>query len=216
MRKTLLFGLLALMLNTTAYAGYQNVEFANYRSNQKVPVASSMVLDADFVVATLHFSSNTSSIEQRTLELKSFIDSIKKQASSIQGLELGEELVSISPTEKSKSVNASRSYVNIYFMLDENSDIYDATQSMYALTHEIKVPRGVTYSLSNTNLAIRDPQQYREKLLTMIKDEIQSTKNVLGDDYKVSISGLEKPVVVQKKNERQVVLFIDYKLQMAQ
>ncbi len=215
MKKPLLLALLTLNVNT-AYAGFNNVEIASYRSGRSVPVSSYIERDADYAVATLRFSSSTSSLEQRTAEFKSFIDSLNEQALSVQGLELGEEMISISPIEKRKSANASSSSINLYYTLNENANIYDAANIMNGLLQQIKPPRSVSYNLSHINLAVQDPQQYRERLLGVIGDEIKATKKALSGGYKAVFSGLDNPVTVRQKNERQVVLFIDYKLQFEQ
>jgi hypothetical protein len=46
-----------------------------------------------------------------------------------------------------------------------------------------------------------------------VKIEIDATKIALGSNYKVTISGLESPVIVRQKNDKQVTLFIDYRIQ---
>ncbi len=134
----------------------------------------------------------------------------------MQGLELGEEIISISPVEKRKSANASSSSINLYYTLNENNNIYDAADVINGFLQQIKPPRSVSYNLSNINLAVQDPQQYRAQLLGVISEEIKLTKKALSGGYKAVISGLENPVTVRQKNERQVVLFIDYKLQFDQ
>ncbi len=208
-----LLALLLLMMNT-AYAGYDQVEIASYRSTN-VPVASFINIDADYVVATVTFSSDKSSPEQRATDLKTFADSLSVLAAD-HGMELQQQVISISPTEKQKSINSSRAHANLFFKLNENNDVFAATRAMYAFIQKIQAPRGVSYSLSNTSLAVSNPESYRPKLLNLIKSDIESMKAVLGSEYKILISGLEKPVVVRQKNERELTLFIDYKLQMTQ
>ncbi len=208
--------LLFIFCATPVYAGYKYKEVIIASNTRSVPVHSSIDIDADYVVATLTFWSETRSAEQRTTELNAFAESLNTIAQSESGIDLQKGTISLSATEKQKSARSSRSHIILFYELNENNNVYSATQAMNTFIQKIQAPKNMTYNLGNTNLAIRNPAQYRDKLLRTIRADIDETKQSLGEQYKVSVSGLEKPVVVRQKDDKKVTLYIDYKLHFSE
>ena len=209
--------LLLLLSSVNAYAGFSAIVVA-YGTGD-VPVNSSIDVDAEYVAMSVSLSSDAKYPSERAKlinKLQSLISSAASQASNI---DFQQGVISLSPREKS-SFSISKSYgrssgSKLYLLskLGNGKDVYAATQEIYSFVSRIKRPDDTSLSLGNTSLAISSPQSYRGQLLEKVKAEISSTKEVIGAGYKVTISGLENPVVVRQKNDKQVTVFIDYRVQ---
>jgi hypothetical protein len=208
------------LFSLNAYAGISAIVIA-YGTGD-VPVSGSIDIEAEYVAMSVSLSSDAKYPAERAKLIQSLQNSIKSAASKAEGIDFQQGAISLSPQEKS-SFSISKSYgrssgSSFYILskLGEGKDVYSATQDIYTFISHIKTPEDTSLSLGNTSLAIISPNGYRTQLLEKIKAEIESAKKAIGSAYKVSISGLESPVVVRQKNDRQVTLFIDYRLQLSE
>jgi hypothetical protein len=187
-----------------------------------VPVNSSIDIDAEYVAMSVSLSSDAKYPSERAKLISKFQSEISNSASSDPDIDFQQGVISLSPREKS-SFSFSKSYGRsagstfyILAKLDNSKDVYTATQDIYSFIASIKEPEDTSLSLGNTTLAISSPNQYRKQLLEKVKEEIDITKNILGSGHKVSISGLENPVIVRQKDDKQVTLFIDYRIEFTE
>lgn len=213
-------GFALLLLSFNSYAGFSAVVIA-YGSGD-VPVNSSIDVEAEYVAMSVSLSSDAKYASERAKLIERLQDSIRSAASKSENTEYRQGVISLSPKEKS-SFSISNSYgrntgSKFYLLskLGNDKDIYLATQDIYKFIHRIKRPEDTSLNLGNTSLAISEPSKYRNQLLEKIKSEIKAAKEVLGPSYKVSISGLENPVIVRQKNDSIVTLFIDYQVQFGE
>lgn len=218
MRKTVIVLLHLLPFN--AYAGLFAVVVA-YRAGD-VPVSSSIDINAEYVAMSVSLSSDAKYPSERAKLISKLQSVISRSASGDPNIEFQQGVVSLSPQEKS-SFSISGSYSQgsgssfyILSKLGKEKDVYAATQDIYRFISRIQKPDDTSLSLGNTALAIRSPEQYRNQLLEKVREEIMATKKILGSGYKVSISGLENPVIVRQKNDRQVTVFFDYRIELSE
>ncbi|WNC68174.1 hypothetical protein RI845_16810 [Thalassotalea nanhaiensis] len=215
-----LLGVFLLVISVSANAGLLKVVIA-YGTGD-VPVNSSIDVDADFVALSVTITADAKMPAERAKLINKLQNIINSKASQATNIDFQQGVISLSPREKS-SFSISRSYGRnseskfyILAKLDDSKDIYSATQEIYNFISQIEIPEDTNLRLGNTSLALASPEQYRSQLLNKIKAEINSTKEVLGTEYKVSISGIENPVIVRQKNDKQVTVFIDYQIQLNQ
>ena len=199
------------------YAGYSAIVIAYGTGN--IPVSSSIDIDAEYVAMSVTLSSDAKHPSKRAKLISKLQSIISDLASSNPNIEFKQGAVSLSPQEKS-SFSISKSYSRnsgssfyILSKLENRKDVYDATQNIYSFISRVQKPDDTSLRLGNTTLAISSPEKYRKQLLEKVKAEIDETKNIMGSVYKVSISGLENPVIVKQKDDKQVTLFIDYRLE---
>ncbi|WP_370979077.1 hypothetical protein [Agaribacterium sp. ZY112] len=218
--KSVVPAIIFLFFATTVNAGFTGAIIA-YGSGG-VPVNTSIDMNTDYVAIPVYLSSDAKYPSQLAKQIAQLEASINKLASFEKGIDFQQGLISLSPRQKS-SFSISKSYGRhsgsnfyIFSKLDETRDVYAATQAVYSFISKIQVPDDAEYSLGNTSLAISNPSQYREKLLAGINAEIESTRKIFGSNYEVSISGLENPVIVRQKNDRQVTVYIDYRLEFTE
>lgn len=208
------------LFSFNAHAGFSSIVIA-YGTGD-VPVNSSIDIEAEYVAISVSLSSDAKYPEERAKLIKSLQKTISLAASKSSHIDFQQGVISLSPKKKS-SFSISKSYGRssgstfyLFSKLSERKDVYSATQDIYTFISRIKRPEDTSLRLGNISLAINEPQQYRSELLSKIRSEIDSTKEAMGSKYKVSISGLENPVVVRQKNDKQVTLFVDYRIQLSE
>ncbi len=209
-----------LLVPINIYAGSSALVIAYGTGN--VPVNSAIDIDAEYVAMSVSLSSDAKYPSKRAEFISKFQSGIRNAASNNTNIDYQQGAVSLSPREKS-SFSFSKSYSgntgsNFYLLskLDDRIDVYAATQSIYEFIKHIQKPDDTNLRLGNTSLAISTPKKYRNKLLEMVKEEINATKTVLGAGYKVTITGLENPIIVRQKNDKQVTVFIDYRFEFTE
>ncbi len=212
--------LTCLLLSVNSYAGFSAIVIA-YGTGD-VPVNSSIDIDAEYVAMSVTLSSDAKYPSERAKLISKLQSAISSSASSDPDIDFQQGVISLSPREKS-SFSFSKSYgrssgSSFYILakLDNGKDVYAATQDIYSFIARIKKPEDTSLSLGNTTLAISSPNQYRKQLLEKVKEEIDITKNILGAGYRASISGLENPVIIRQKDDKQVTLFVDYRIEFSE
>jgi len=208
------------LLSVNAYAGFSAIVIA-YGTGD-VPVNSSLDIDAEYVAMSVSLSSDAKYPSERAKLISQLQSSVSAAASKTSNIDFQQGVISLSPREKS-SFSISKSYgrssgSSFYILskLSSEKGIYAATQDIYKFISGIQKPEDTSLSLGNTSLAISSPHAYRSKLLRKVKSEINTTKEALGSTYKATVSGLENPVIVRQKNDKQVTLFIDYRIQFSE
>ncbi len=218
-----MFKIIALafsLLSFNAYAGFSSIVIA-YGTGD-VPVNSSIDIDAEYVAMSVSLSSDAKNPAERLKSISKLQFLISSAAAKNPGIEFQQGVISLSPREKSSfSISSSygRSSGSSFFILSklgDKKDIYTATQDIYNFIGGIRELEDTSLSLGDTSLAIKSPSKYRSQLLDQVKDEVNATKEILGASYKSSISGLENPVIVRQKNDKQVTLFIDYRVKFSE
>lgn len=219
-RMKYLLTVLLLILSINAHAEFSAIVIAYGTGN--TPVNSTIDVDAEYVAMPVTLSSDAKYPSERAKLISKLQSSISSAAVTNANIEFQQGAISLSPSEKS-SFSISKSYgrnsgSSFYILakLDSSMGVYVATQEIYSFIGRIKKPEGTSLRLGNTTLAISSPNKYRNQLLTLVKEEITNTKAALGEGYKVSISGLENPVIVRQKNAKQVTLFIDYRVELSE
>lgn len=215
-----LITVLLLLLSINTHAEFSAIIIAYGTGN--TPVNSSIDVDAEYVAMPVTLSSDAKYPSERAKLISKLQSLISGAATTNANIEFQQGAISLSPSEKS-SFSISKSYgrssgSSFYILakLDRGKGVYAATQEIYSFIGRIKKPEDTSLRLGNTTLAISSPHKYRNQLLTLVKDEIANTKTALGEGYKVSISGLENPVIVRQKNDKQVTLFIDYRVELSE
>jgi len=203
-----------------AHAGFSAIVIAYGTGN--TPVNSSIDVDAEYVAISVSLTSDAKYASERVKLISELQSSISGAAAEDTNIEFLQGSISLSPSEKS-SFSISKSYnrgsgssLHVLAKLASDKSAYTATQEIYNFLGSIKRPKDTSLKLGNTTLAISSPKKYRNQLITLVKEEIEDTKAILGESYKVTISGLENPVIVRQKNDKQVTVFLDYRVELSE
>ena len=212
--------IITIIFSLLSFAGSSAIVIAYGTGN--MPVNSSIDMNAEYVAMPVSLSSEAKYPSERAKLISKLQLSISSAASKALNIDFQQGVISLSPREKSTfslSKSYGRSAGSTFYILSklgDRKDVYAATQDIYSFIGRIKKPDDTSLNLGSTSLAISSPNQYRNQLLEKIKVEINATKETLGSNYRVMISGLENPVVVRQKNDKQVTLFIDYRVQFSE
>jgi hypothetical protein len=183
-----------------------------------IPVAIRIDKKADHVAVPLTIDADIDKPAERLDPINAAIGTIRTALSADPDLEVEIGVVWLSAREISKysfaSSSAGSSSVALYALgaLSGGSDVFLQTKKIYRAVNGIELPRDVSVRLGNTTLGIRDPETYRRQLLKMIRDQIAGTKQALGASGEVTVRGLEGPVLVTQKNDADVSLYLNYRI----
>lgn len=212
--------LLLITISSFANAGISSVVIA-FNGNS-VPVSAYIDVDAEYVALPLSLYSDVDNPKRRAQLLHRLQSVIVDKVNRDKSITLQLGSVSLSP-RKTSSFKFSSSYsasseTTLYLLTPfaKDSNIYSLTQKIIEFVDAIKKPDDTEIRLGNSLLAVNNPEEHRINLLKIINNEIALTKKVLGNDYKISVSGLEGAVLVKQQSDRKVRLFINYQLQLSQ
>lgn len=212
--------LLLITFSSFANAGISSVVIAF--DGNSVPVNAYVDMDAEYVALPLSLYSDVDNPKRRAQRLHKLQSVIVDKVNRDKSITLQMGSVSLSPRKTSSfkfsSSYSSSSETTLYLLTPfaKDSNIYSLTQKIIEFVDAIKKPDDTEIRLGNSLLAINNPEEHRLTLLKKIKNEIELTKKVLGNDYKVTVSRLEGAVLVKQQSDRKVRLFINYQLQLNQ
>jgi len=127
--------------------------------------------------------------------------------------------MSLSVREEAKfsSYGSASSTADIYLIapLAKDKDVFQATRDILAFIRSVPKADQVRLRLGATSLGLEEPEQYRSRLLRSLQ-EVEHTRKAMGNTRSFEVSGLESPVMVMQQDERNVVVFIPYRLKVGQ
>lgn len=102
--------------------------------------------------------------------------------------------------------------VYILSPLNEGNSLIAATKKIYQAISTFAFSEETKMRIGDTRLGINNPEQARPELLSKINTFAVESRKLLGGAGSIEIYGLEEPVSVMQSNEKEVVLFINFKL----
>ncbi len=222
MKKAILFiTALCTLASTSLYAGsgsYYVFAFSGSKST-----AVSLEKDADYVSMSLIVQSKQKEPNARFAEIKQAQNLILGKAKNQDGIMIHKGPISLSPKPISQfssissfsySQSSSTAQLHVMAKLDDKTDVYACASRIRHFLDSIKMPGKSYYSLGQIQLAIANPEQYRQEILKRISGDISFVKSTMETSGTVSITGLEQPVLVRQIDDRKVELFINYSMTM--
>jgi hypothetical protein len=132
----------------------------------------------------------------------------------VQSLSVSEQGSAFSSSSPASTPPTADTY--IIAPLGQDKDVYQATREIRGFLRSIAKPDQVRLRLGATALGVDDPEQYRPRLLPIIAKEVERTRVAIGKSRSYEVSGLESPVLVAQQDERNVVVFIPFKLKVGE
>ena len=220
MRTTCIAGVLFALLAPAAFAGGESHYVFAFSGSKSTAVA--LEKDADYVCMSLTIHSSEKEPTQRFAEIKQAQDLILARAKDQPGLLIHKGVISlspepaakISPISSSSALNASAARLHVMAKLDAYSDVYACATRIRRFFDSITMPGKSTYTLGEIQVAVADPEQYRQEILRKISADVAFVKETMQTSGTVSITGLEQPVLVRQVDDRKVELFINYSMTM--
>lgn len=217
--KTIIAALVLLLLTPLSYAGSSSVVIA-FEYNSDAPAVKIQV-PADFVAVPISIQNDLDDPVKRADAIEQSVRVITEQIKQHADMSIVFGVVSLSPRQQSKFGSFSSGYdrgssVQLYVLgtLKQNANVYAVTKKILQTVSAIAVPDKTKVSLGNTTLGLYEPEKYRNQLLGAISKSIAETKKSLGISGVVGVEGLENPVSVMQFNEKDTIIFINYKLKI--
>jgi hypothetical protein len=186
-----------------------------------VPV--SLAVPADFVSVPIHVTTDQKNTALAYDETRQTIDLISKKVKDGGQFQISMGVVSLSQHQggfgiSSGSWNQPAASAEIYLLVPFSKDrdnIFAAGAEAAKFLDTLSLPGKAKFELGTLQLAVQNPEQYRAKLLGLIGEEIKKTREGLASQGNVKVDGLEGSVLVRQADERNVELFLSYKLSVS-
>ena len=185
-----------------------------------VPVVAALDMPAEYVGVSVSIRSGAKDAARRVDEVSETRSRLTKLVSANSKLEVQWVRSSFSAQQGSSfklssSYDASsQSQLFIVGKLGDSLSIDAVTKEIITTINSVQVTGDASISTGTSSLGVMDAERFRGKLLGLIKEEIDRTKNSLGGASGIEISGVQGPVAVVQKNDREVTLFIPYHLML--
>ena len=216
MKNTLVAGILTL--SQLAHADSSSAIVIAVAYSPQGPAAR-MSVQADYVAIPINIQNDSKDPIRRSDEIEKALRALTERLAPHRDLKAKPGIISLSPREQSKSFGSSDSYggsAQLYILgsLKQDANIFAVTKRIYQIVAAIPLADGTKVTLGNTALGLDEPEQYRSQLLGLIAKSVADAKKSLGSVGVVDVEGLENPVTVMQLNDREVVLFINYRLRI--
>jgi hypothetical protein len=183
-----------------------------------VPVAASIDMPAEYVGIAVNIRSSAKNANIRLNEVAQIREKLIKAVQGKGNLEIQWVKTSFTANE-GHSFNFSSSYgsesASQMFILGKIggvSSIETVAKEIISVVAGVKPDGDASITTGNSLLAVADPERHRGKLLGLVREQIDQTTHSLGSIIEAEVSGLEAPVAVVQKNDREVTLFVPYRI----
>jgi hypothetical protein len=212
--KHLLFGLMLMMSSLACAGGGSSVIIAAGYSAQGP--AARMKVAADYVAIPISIQNDSKDPIKRSDEIEKTLRVLAEKLAAQPGLSIMPGVISLSPREQGKSFSSSDSYaggaqLHVLGSLKHNASVFALTKRIYQIVAAMPA-EGTRITLGNTSLGLDEPESYRGQLLGLIAKSVAEARKSLGAAGVVEVEGLENSVTVMQLNDREVLLFINYRL----
>jgi hypothetical protein len=213
---------LVFFATTVCYAGSASYVFVAQKSY--VPVAVKLSLAAEYVVVSVSITSNEKDALRNIENVQEAISKLSAASEKTQNIKLRQGVVSLAVNQGNQgsfssygsSTQTSNTSLLLVSPLTKDRDVYQATREMATLVQTIQKNDQVRISFGTTSLGIEAPEKYREQLLQQIQKDLERVRITLGNSKSFEVSGLESAVAVVQQDDRNVNVFIPYRLKVGQ
>ncbi len=183
-----------------------------------VPV--SLVIPAEFVSVPIRVTSDQKNTALAYEESRQAIELITKKAKDGGRFRTSMGVVSLSQRQggfgiSSGSWNQPAATAEIHLLVPlakEGDNLFGAGAEAARFVEALSLPGKAHLELGVLQLAVENPEQHRTQLLGLLAAEIRKTREAMAAQGNVRVEGLEGPVLVRRLDERNVELFLGYKL----
>jgi hypothetical protein len=226
MRLAVLFA--SLLLPAAAFAGGAVTSVIAVPSPSEHGSAIALVQTADYVCITLAVSNRDKDPDRQAEQVRSAIRTVQSAVAKSPSLQLHEGPVRFHTAPRfSVSFGASRkgsysfsdfgpgalrSQIRLLYKLNgSGNDPLAAAVTVRKFIEGLKLDPNTDLQVVDFTLAVESPERQRERLLQLIRESAGAMKRTFGAE-KITIGGLNGPVLVRQVDESSVELYIDYQL----
>lgn len=213
--KRALLATASLLFAQACFAGSAVIAFGY----QPQTPAVKLQIPADYVAIPITIHGDDKDPLKRADDVEKSMRMVVDRMKQYPDLTLKMSAISLMPRESSKSFSSGSyqsSMAQLYVLgaLKPETNVFGVMKRIYQIVTSVQPVDKTRIELGNTALGVDDPEKYRAQLLGAISKSIADTRKALGAAGPVEIYGLESSVAVMQWNDREVVLFIDYKVRV--
>ena len=181
----------------------------------------SLERNADYASMAVEIRSDQKDPAVQFKEIKQIQNQIVSKAGEQKDIEIhkGPILLSAEPAKTNFAISSgyyrtasSTAQLHVLTKLGEDEDIYDCAMRIKGFLDTISLPSKAKVELEQIRLVVRNPEDYRRALLKKIGEDVEVVKESIGYNGKITISELQRPVLVRQVSDRKVELFINYSM----
>ena len=194
-----------------------NAKFYKLANLQKSNVAVGLYKDAEFVAANLTIENDDRDPIKRIQFWKKAKQALEKKTDELKYASIVLLPVNLDVDRSYKIFSTDKTSLTYRLLVslpEHNNDFFEATAAIRNIVDGLPEYEDTKYSLSNAFLGIENPEQYRNKILDMIDQDIRNLKQRFGERLKLKISGLNSPVEIYQLDDIKVLLCINYLIEL--
>lgn len=180
-------------------------------------VPAFLVKKADSLKFSVTAKFRTSSKEEATANMNTFLDTLKKEANSMNALKVLPNVSKIAITENLDSagerIAAFHVFTNVTLFINLNEQI-DAREQIFEIKRLISTQaitqKATTLEFSTPSLAVSNPDKHRSEILKTIAMDTQLMDGALGEDFGVEFSLIPSRVQVWQHSDTEIQFWLPY------
>lgn len=179
--------------------------------------AARMKVQADYVAIPVSIQNDARDPVKRADEIEKTLRALAEKLAPHPDLKIMPGVVSLSPREMSKlSSDSQAGSAQLYVLgsLKQDATVFAITKRIYQIISAMPLADGTRITFGNTSLGLEEPEKYRGEVLGLIAKSVAEARKSLGAASLVDVEGLENAVSVMQSNDREVLLFISYRLRV--
>lgn len=170
---------------------------------------------AENVALAVTLANDSRQAEQRNRELLETLQRLVERAEASPGIRIHNGRIGLSTRDRklvSFGSYDARTSIDLYVLavLPADKSALEVTNGIKEFLSGVQAVGQTRITEGSVGLSIRDPDQYRRELLSLIVEDIHFVTKKLGGSVKVSISGLDRPLAVRQRSDTEVELVIPY------
>ena len=194
-----------------------NAKFYKLANLQQSNVAVGLYKDAEFIAANLTIENDDRDPIKRIQFLKKAKQSLEKKTGELKYASIVLLPVNLDVDRNYRIFSSDKTLLTYRLLVslpEHDNDFFEATAALRNIVDDLPKYEDTKYSLSNAFLGIENPEQYRNKILDLIVQDIRNLKQKFGDKLKLKISGLNSPVEIYQLDDIKVLLCINYRIEL--
>lgn len=182
------------------------------------PPVVGLTRKADDLVMTISFTSDTRDALTRTGEVYGMLlDALTKASAAGLRLSTGSPVLAPLTRENYRSIamgwagREDTSKADVFVSVPLTTTAGEAEKRIDAFVKSLtRLGRGTIYKSGARMVGVRNPEQYRARIVQLIADDVRANAATFGPDYGGVIDGIDKPVQWQQSGDSEVFLYLPY------
>ena len=203
---------------TAAFAGINSAVIVLPNDSGRSAPAVSLVLPADYLCAIVSLRTTAKDADRQSAAMRESLQRVTTAIEKSPRFQLHQGPIRFANTGSSlysSKAGAGPASLQTNFRvlcpLQAASDVFEALKQLRRFIGTLTPADDTELNILSISLAVATPEQYRERLLTLIADQSRSIEQSFGART-IIIDGLQNPVVVRQVDESNVELYVDYQL----